>query len=163
MAAVSHSKVAFFSHTKLQQSPPGDTGLDNYNQAVTFYQTLWYALGSFALGKIDAPNDDYFFFAGNSYSTDRIWYYDEYDFLDLGKAVGPYSMTNINGTDIYSREFEKGYVYVNQTTNSVTVTLPTGCTCRQRTHDNLYTPSTQLSIVTTIQLNGHTAALVLKT
>jgi len=161
--AVKNSKVAIFSHTKLQQSPPGDTGLDNWNQPVTYWQSFWYAFGSFQLAKNDSPNNAYFAFFGNSESADRIWYADEYDFIDLGKAVGPYAVTTIGSTNIYWREFEKGYVYVNPTINAVSVPLASTCTCRQRTHDNLYTPASQLPVVTNIQLNGHNAAIVLKT
>lgn len=159
MASVTNSKVAIFSHTKLQ---PTQIGVDNWNQPVSYWQTLWYALGSFLLGKNDTLNNAYFYFAGNNGSYNEIWWHDEYDFIDLGKALGSYTVTVINGTEVYWREFEKGYVYVNPTINNVSVTLPANCTCRQRTHENLYTPSSQLPAVSSIQINGHRAAIVLK-
>jgi hypothetical protein len=160
LAAIRNSKVAVFAHTKLDKP---DSGSDNWNQPVTFWQSLWYALGSFLLGKQDSPNNAYFYFAGKGGSHNEIWYFDEYDLIDLGKAVAPYTATVISGSNIYWREFEKGYVYVNPTTGTVWVTLPTSCTsCRQRTHQNLYTPASQLPVVTSIQLNAHHAAIVLK-
>jgi Rne/Rng family ribonuclease len=61
---------------------------------------------------------------------------DEYDKIDLGRALGSYTVTTIGGVNIYSREFEKGYVYVNPTANNVaSVTLPQAS--RQLTHGNL--------------------------
>ena len=64
-----------------------------------------------------------FMFNGGS-GYNQIWWYDEYDHMDLGKAVGPYTVATIGGVNIYSREFEKGYVYVNPTpVNAASVTL----------------------------------------
>jgi hypothetical protein len=162
LAATTNSKVAVFAHTKLN---PSASGLDNWGKPVTFWQSFWYAMGSFLLGKQDVPNNAYFYFDYDSLtgSYSQIRHYDEYDMLDLGKALGGYTVSVINGTDIYWREFERGYVYVNPTINNVSVSLPPSCTsCRQRTHENLYTPSSQLPVATSIQLNGHHAAVVLK-
>jgi len=63
--------------------------------------------------------------------------------------------------NIYWREFEKGYVYVNPTaTNVASVTLPEAS--RQVTHDNLSSALSSLPVVTTIPLNGHYAAFLMK-
>jgi hypothetical protein len=163
MSAIANSRITLFSHTKLK---PGQSGTDNFGQPVTYWQSLWYALGSFLLGKQDAPNDAYFYFSGDGATYASFWWHDEYIMIDLGKAVAPYTVSPIGGVNIYSREFQKGYVYVNpsdHTGGSVTVSLPPGCTCRERTHENLYTPSSQLPVVTSIRLSAHNAAIVLKT
>jgi chitodextrinase len=159
MGAVKNSKVAMFSHTQLAE---GGTGTDNWGQTVTYWQTLWYALGSFLLGKNDILNNSYFGFFGNNASYDRIWWYDEYDNIDLGKALGPYTVTAVGGVNVYSREFEKGYVLVNPTPNKVaSVALPE--LVQQLTHDNLLSALNTIPIVSAIPLNGHTAAIVMKT
>src|SRR6266513_1635117 len=51
MTAIRNSKVAMLSHTRLWQVPGMDTGTDNWGRPVTYWQTLWYSLGSFLLGK----------------------------------------------------------------------------------------------------------------
>jgi len=157
LGAIKNSKVAMFSHTKLQD---GQSGTDNWGQPVTYFQTLWYALGSFLLGKNDTLNNAYFTFFGNNYSVNRIWWFDEYDKIDLGKALGSYSVTTIGGVNIYSREFERGYVLVNPTATKVaSVTLPRASW--QLTHDNLLSPLSSVPIVSSISLNGHNAAILL--
>jgi len=168
MAAIRNSSVAMISHTKLLE---GQAGTDNWGQPVTFWQTLWYSLGSFLLTKNDQLNRSYFMFNGGSGYT-KIWWYDEYDMIYLGRSVAPYAVTPIdtsNGpVNVYWREFEKGYVYVNPTPNDVaSVTLPQACQatpnpCRQLTHDNLRSPPSDLPAVTAIPLSGHNAAIILK-
>ncbi len=156
MGAVKNSKIVTFSHTKLGE---GQSGTDNWGQPVTYWQTLWYSLGSFLLGKNDFLNNAHFGFFGNGASYDRIWWYPEYELIDLGSAVGPYAVATIDGTNIYWREFERGYVLVNPTASDVAaIVLPQPC--RQLTHDNLSSPP--LDAVTAIPLNGHNAAILLK-
>jgi hypothetical protein len=158
MGAIRNSKVAMMSHTKLLE---GQAGTDNYGLPVTYWQTLWYSLGSFLLGKNDALNNAYFSFSGNSATYDKIWWNDEYDHMDLGKALGPYTVATIGGVNIYSRAFEKGYVYVNPTpVNVASVTLPQAS--RQLTHDNLLSPLSSIPSVNAIALSGHSAAILLK-
>ena len=82
MAATTNSKVAMMSHTQLEA---GQTGTDNYGKPVSFWQALWYSLGSFALGKNDTLNNAYFMFNGGS-GYNKIWWFDEYDKLNLGKG-----------------------------------------------------------------------------
>ena len=168
MAAIRNSSVAMISHTKLSE---GQAGTDNWGQPVTFWQTLWYSLGSFLLAKNDQLRNSYFMFNGGS-GYDKIWWYDEYDMIYLGGSVGPYAVTPIDTssgpTNVYWREFEKGYVYVNPTPNNVaSVILPQACQatpnpCRQLTHDNLLSPPSDLPAVTAVTLSGHNAAIILK-
>jgi chitodextrinase len=158
MGAVRNSKIALMGHTKLLE---GQAGTDNYGMPVTYWQTLWYSLGSFLLGKNDALNNAYFSFTGNGTSYDKIWWNAEYDHIDLGKALGSYTVTTISGVNIYSREFEKGYVYVNPTpANVASVTLPQAS--QQLTHDNLLWPLSSIPSVNAIALSGHSAAILLK-
>src|SRR6266850_3453977 len=158
MGAIRNSKVAMMSHTKLLE---GQAGTDNYGLPVTYWQTFWYSLGSFLLGKNDALNNAYFSFSGNSATYDKIWWNTEYDYMDLGKALGPYTVATIGGVNIYSREFEKGYVYVNPTpVNVASVTLLQAS--RQLTHDNLLSPLSSIPSVNAIALSGHSATILLK-
>jgi Hypothetical glycosyl hydrolase family 15 len=83
MSAIRNSKVAVMSHTQLAE---GEAGTDSWGKPVTFWQTLWYSLGSFLLTKNDDLGNAYFMFRGaGDYS--KIWWFDEYDKIDLGKAV----------------------------------------------------------------------------
>src|SRR6266853_977624 len=157
LSQIQNSKVAIFSHTNLA---PGQSGTDNWGKPVTFVQSLWYALGSFLLGKNDVLNNAYFAFtSGTNY--DSIQWYNEYDKIDLGKAIGPYTVTTIGGANIYSREFENGYVYVNPTANIAPLPLPRASL--QLTHDNLLSPLDSIPIVSSIPLRAHNAAIFLKT
>ncbi len=288
MGAIRKSKVAMMSHTQLTE---GQAGTDNWGKAVTFWQTLWYSLGSFLLSKNDDLGNAYFMFHGSG-GYNKIWWFDEYDKIDLGKAtmttrteqtspsviatagwvqdgssrpwsggsaaysttagtqatftftgtsvswigargpqtgiarvlldgvlvaevdtyktteeiqanvfsasglaagnhtltievtglknaastdtyivvdafdVNPYSVTTAvtaNGlANVYWREFEKGYVYVNPTPNDV-ASVPLLQPARQLTHDNMNSPPESIPIVGAIALNSHNAAILLKT
>ena len=158
MAQMKNSKVALMSHTKLME---GQTGTDNWGKPVTFWQTLWYSMGSFLLGKNDAPGNSYFMFNGGS-GYNRIWWFDEYDRIDLGKALAPYSVKSVGGVNIYSREFEKGFVFVNPTANNVS-SIALAQPLRQITHGNLLTAFDTIPAISSFGLNGHTAAVFLKT
>ena len=156
--AIRHSKVALMSHTDLAE---GQSGTDNWGRPVGFAQTLWYSLGSFLLAKNDQLNNSYFMFrSGGGYG--KLWWFDEYDQLDLGRAMGAYRVTSIGGVNVYWREFEKGYVYVNPTASDVAaIALPQAV--RQLTRELLGEVLDLLPIVTTIPLKGHHAAFLLKT
>src|SRR5213596_3288618 len=158
LSQIQHSKIAIFSHTNLAE---GQSGTDNWGKPVTFVQSLWYALGSYLLSKNDVLNNAYFAFtSGTNY--DSIQWYNEYDHIDLGKALGPYAVTTIGSANVYRREFEKGYVYVNPTGTDVTsLTLPQAL--QQLTRDNLLSPLSSIPSVTSIPLNAHNAAILLKT
>jgi hypothetical protein len=165
LAAIRNSRVAMLSHTKLSQNPGTDTGADNLGKPVTYWQALWYSLGSFLLGKNDILGNAYFMFSGGS-GYDKIRWFDEYEKIDLGKALGPYAVTAVaseNGpTNVYWREFEGGYVYVNPTSADLT-SMPLLRPGRQLTHDNLNSPPDSIPIMGAIALNSHNAAIVLKT
>ena len=157
MGAIKNSKVAMLSHTKLLE---GQAGTDNYGKSVTYWQTLWYSLGSFLLGKNDQLNNTYFMFSGGSGYNNISWH-DEYDKIDLGKAIGPYAATTIGSAKVYWREFEKGYVYVNPSAfNATSVSLPQAS--KRLTHDNLLSPPASVANVNAIALKSHDAAILLK-
>ncbi|HUF21540.1 MAG TPA: heparin lyase I family protein [Burkholderiales bacterium] len=157
MGAIRNSSVAMLSHTKLMD---GQTGVDNLGKPVTYGQTLWYALGSFLLAKNDTLDNSYFMFSGGS-GYNRIWWHEEYEKIDLGKAVGAYSVTKAGSVNVYWREFEKGYVFVNPTgNNAASVTLPQAS--RQLTRTNLSSAVDSIPRVTSIALPGYHAAILLK-
>lgn len=83
LSGIRNSKVAIMSHTTLSED---EAGTDNWGKPVTFWQSLWYSLGSFLLTKNDDLGNAYFMFRGaGDYS--KIWWFDEYDKIDLGKAI----------------------------------------------------------------------------
>ena len=91
----------------------------------------------------------------------NITWYDEFEYIDLGNAVKKYQVTNYNGNNIYWREFQKGYVYVNPNEDDVpSITLPQNC--KQLTHYNFKKDPAALPITKTINLKGHRAAFLLK-
>ena len=154
LASMRNVKAAMLSHTQLQ---PDQSGWDNWGRPVTFWQTLWYAMGSFLLGKND---NSYFGFTGGS-TYNRVWWFDEYDRIDLGRALGPYTVRQVGGVNVYSREFERGYVYVNPTATDVPVlTLPRPG--RELLHHRVLFPVTAIGISNWIELRGHNAVIVLK-
>lgn len=156
LGAIRNSKVAMLSHTKLAE---GQSGTDNWGKPVSFGQTLWYALGSFLLAKNDTLGNAYFMFQGAS-DFNRIQWFEEYDKIDLGKALGAYRVASIGGVNVYSREFERGSVYVNPTAHNVSsIALPRAS--RLLTRETLSSPLSALPLVSTIPLNGHHAAIVI--
>jgi chitodextrinase len=157
LRAISNSKVAVMSHTKLLED---QTGTDNNGNIVTYWQTLWYSLGSFLLAKNDVLGNAYFMFRGGS-GYNKIWWHDEYDNIDLGKAMGPYAVTTVGSVNVYWREFEKGYVYVNPSRNHVaSVTLPQAS--RLLTRANMSSAPDSIPSVSAFALNAHHAAILLK-
>jgi chitodextrinase len=158
MGAMRNTNVAMLAHTKLFE---GQSGTDNWGQPVTFGQTLWYALGSFLLGKNDALGNSYFTFVDGS-SYNKVLWFEEYDRIDLGRALGAYQVASIGGVNLYWREFERGYVYVNPTAGNI-ASLPLPQPARALVRETLGTLADLLPIVTEIPLKGHHAAFVLKT
>lgn len=156
LRTMKNTKVAMLSHTQLSA---GQSGTDNWGKPVTFWQTLWYALGSFLLGKNDALGNAYFMFTGGS-GYDKIWWFDEYDRIDLGRALGPYAVRTVSGVNVYFREFERGSVYVNPTATDVaSVSLPRAS--RRLTRNNLLSAPSSIASVNAIALPGHQAAILL--
>ena len=157
LGKIQNSRVAYLSHTDLGEN---EQGVDNYNRPVTFWQTMWYALGSFLLGKDDARGNAYFMFhGGTGYS--KIWWFEEYEKIDFGRANGPYQILAMGGTNIYRREFEFGYIYVNPTANDVDdFELPEPS--KPITHDNLSAPLSAIPNVTRTRLPAHHAAFFRK-
>jgi len=117
--------------------------------------------GSFLLGKNDVLNNAYFGFtsepttttsSGSTNTTRSTW----------ARPLHLTTVTTIGSVNVYWREFEKGYVYVNPTATDVgSVTLPQPL--QQLTRANLLSPISSIPSVTSIALNGHNAAILLKT
>ena len=155
LSQIHNIKITYLSHSNLRQ---GRSGTDNWGNSVTFWDALWYAMGSFHLGKNVIDNNSYF---GFSEGYSNVTWHDEYDRIDLGNAVGGYSITNYGGKNIYWREFERGYVYVNPTRYSVSaISLPKKC--KQLAHGNINKDTATLASIDTINLKGYRAAFLLK-
>src|SRR5207302_2922788 len=95
----------------------------------------------------------------NAASSDTYIVVDAFD-------VNPYRVTTAmtaNGpANVYWREFENGYVYVNPTHEDVAA-VPLPQPGRQLTHDNVNSQPESIPIVGAIALNSHNAAILLKT
>jgi hypothetical protein len=155
MDKIHNSDVWYLSHSDLDQ---GQSGTDNYGKPVSFWDILWYAMGSYHIGKNTIDNNSYF---GFNESYNKIVWYDEFESIDLGSAVGTYRVTNYSGKNIYWREFEKGYVFVNPTQYDVSsIALPE--TCRALNHGNYKNNPDTLPDINTLGLKAHRAAMLLK-
>src|SRR5882672_6543513 len=69
MGALKNTKAAMISHTQLAA---GQSGSDNFGNPVTFWQTLWYSMGSYLLGKNDVLGNAYFSFHGGDSDYNKI-------------------------------------------------------------------------------------------
>ena len=156
-AAIRNSRVALMSHANLIE---GQSGTDNWGKPVSYWQTLWYSLGSFLLAKNDTLGNAYFMFNGSA-GYNQLYWYSEYDSIDLGPAVGPYTVATVGSANVYMREFQLGYVYVNPTAyDAPAFNLPQSG--RQLTHDNITAAIDTIPIVTSIALPSHNATIVLR-
>ena len=80
------------------------------------------------LGKNDTRGPDTFFFSNKVDMYYKLYWYDEYDRIDLGASLGTYNMIACPFTNVYWREFANGYVYVNATSNyCANIDLPQPC------------------------------------
>jgi len=155
LSKIHNIKLLYSSHTDLEK---GQSGTDNWGNPVNFWDVFWYAMGSYHLGKNTIDNNCYWEFHE---SSNKVNWYDEFDYIDLGSALGKYKITNYNGNNIYWREFGKGYVYVNPTIYNVSsISLPKKC--KQLSHNNINKDPATLASINTINLKGHRAAFLLK-
>jgi hypothetical protein len=153
-----HSKIIMMSHSDLRE---GEAGIDQNGSPVTFWQVLWYSMCSYHLARQDNPNNCYFSFVSPSDKNNYdVPWFDEFDFINLGAAKGDYKIQRIGDVNVYYREFEKGYVYVNPTNlNVASLSLPE--TCGQLSHDKLSDVGS-LPDVASITLPQHTGTIVMK-
>ena len=154
------SRQAYFSHTKLRRD---GTGTDNYGKSVTFWQSLWFAMCSYLLGKDDQLSNAYFFFCsreGGGYGAKNCWF-DEYERIDLGKAADLYKSVEHGGANVYWREFAKGYVFVNPTERDA-MGIPIPGPSRQLSHDNFKNDHKMLKPINRIDLPAHHGTILLK-
>lgn len=160
LSRLRQTRQAYFSHTRLRRDA---AGMDNYGKPVTFWQSLWFAICSYLLGKDDELNNAYFFFCsrdGGGYSASN-WWFEEYERIDLGKAMGRYRIAEYGGTRVYWREFVNGYVFVNPTEKDVMgVHIPVSS--KQLTHDNFKDDLRTLSTISQLDLPAHRGTLLLK-
>ena len=155
LAEIHNSKVCYLSHSDLNE---GQKGTDNHGKDVDFWDIIWYAMGSYHIAKNTVDNNSYF---GFSESYNNVKWYDEFDYIDLGSAISNYQITSYGENNIYWREFEEGYVYVNPTNYNVSsITLPE--TCKQLTHVNFKDDPATISDANAINLTSHRGTMLLK-
>jgi hypothetical protein len=153
MQSVRNTRVAMSSSL---YGLPGAAGTDNYGNPVTYWDAFYFALACFLLGKNTAANNSYF--SWHDGNQDVQWF-SEYD-INLGAAVGPYQVTPYGTSNIYWREYQKGYVYANLSKNNADrIVLPTHC--REVTHQNVTNPFSG-PIITTLSLTAKRAAILVK-
>ncbi|MCK4283476.1 MAG: hypothetical protein KAX44_04095, partial [Candidatus Brocadiae bacterium] len=151
-----------FSHVNI---PEGGSGTDNYGRSVTYWDALWYSIGSYLLGQNEqrgSGNVDYFYFSNTTDRYYKLYWYDEYERIDLGPAMGDYTLTVYGGRNIYWREYVRGYVYVNPTGGDCT-SIPLPEPCKQLSHETINDDPATFPDVTSIPLDSHRAAILLKT
>lgn len=159
LGSITNTKVAYVSHTQLS---PGGWGTDSWGRSVGFWQTFYYALASMLMGKNAQLNNAYLMFnQGSNFNYNSILWFDEYDAINLGRPMGSYQVSPTSGVNIYWREYERGYVAVNPTASDVSwFSFPQSV--RPITHDNLLNQDS-IGAVSGVALQGHSAAIVLKT
>jgi len=157
MGAIAKSRITLLSSTHLA---PDGSGVDSNQQPISFWQTLWYSMASVLIGKNDTLNNAYFMFrSGHNY--DQMPWYPEYEHIDLGRAMGAYAMDTVGGVNVYRREFEYGYVYVNPIANganNIVIAQPV----KQLSHDNLLADWSTLTSVSSISLAQHHGTVLVK-
>ncbi len=158
MTELQNSSITQFSHCGL---PIGGSGTDTNGRAVTFWDALWYAMGSFMLGKNDVLDNAYFQFHSEVYGYNIFYWFDEYERIDLGDAVGDYQMTRIGTSNIYWREFRKAYVFVNPSSVDAPV-IPLPQPCKQLTHNTINSDPAGFPDITSISLAPNRAAILVK-
>jgi hypothetical protein len=156
MKTLRNIRHVYQSHTTLDRD---EEGTDNCNRPVTFWQALWYGMCAFLLGKPD-NNSAYFQFRGPKEPHTITWF-EEFEYIDLGKPVSDYKIIHNGVINVYWREFEKGYVYVNTSYRSYEK-LKLERSCKLLNHDNFMEPE-KLESVETIWLRGHHGVILLKT
>ena len=156
MQGVSHVRAAIESHCL---GSPGSSGLDNYGNPLTYWDAVYFALSCFLLGKNTVANNSYFYWWDTALpaSSGLLWL-NEYG-INLGSAVGTYQVTPYGSSNVYWRQFQNGYVYVNLSNNDVNgIVLP--ASFRQVTHSNVQNPFGDPTI-NTLNLPAHRAAILL--
>ena len=153
MRYVRNINIAMASHSK---GKPGDTGVDNFGKQVSYWDAFYFALSCFLLGKNTAANNSYFSWHDDGHA---VQWFEEYD-IDLGPAKGAYQITRYGASNIYWREYEKGYAYVNLSNSDVTG-IVLGDVCRRITHNNIQSPFDDF-LIHTLDLPAHRAAILLK-
>jgi len=153
MQSIKKIRVAMSSNVN---ALPGDTGIDNFGKQVTYWDALYFALTCFLLGKNTVDNNSYFSWHDNSKTV--VWV-DEFS-INLGNAVGNYQVTKYGAVNVYWREYQSGYVYVNLSDRDLSgINLPGPC--RRVTHDNVLNPFED-SIIPTLDLPAHRGAILIK-
>jgi len=153
MSDIHNYKLVYESHTELRG---GESGFDNRGRKVNFFDILWFAMASYHIGKNEVDGNSYFSFRGNP----KLWE-NEVEYINLGKAVGKYRVKNFRGNNIYWREFEKGYVFVNPTPNDVS-SIPLPMKSKRLTRYNLKNDPKTIPDVNKISLKSHRGTMLLK-
>ena len=154
---IKNSHIAWLASTNLAVN---GEGIDNWGRGVTFWQAFWYAMCSYHLAK-NEDNMPYFMFKGHAKSYGKIWWFDEYEKIDLGKPLGNYKIKSVSSINIYWREFEKGYIFVNPTSkDAYNISLPESCA--QLSHDTLNDDISELPQKSRFNLPAHHGTIFLK-
>jgi hypothetical protein len=143
----------------------GTTTLENY----TGWDALWFTMSSFLLGyepqARNGKGNGYFYFSAWRYQDD--YWLDEYDpqYLHLGLPRGPARRVNesipTNTPQAWMREFERGFIWVNPTSNTTTINTPNNQRVKLLNHGNSKNP-TSIIPTTTFELGPWKGVMGLK-
>ena len=153
MQSVHNSRVAMSSGAN---GLPGATGIDNFGKPVTYWDAFYYGLSCFLLGKNTVANNSYFSWHDNN---SAVQWFSEFD-INMGAAKGPYQVTPYGTSNIYWREYQQGYVYVNPSNNDANG-IVLADVCRQVTHSNVTNPFSSPTIKT-VNLQAHRGAILVR-
>ena len=137
MGQIHHSKTVWESHCNMTET---QTGTDQNGRSVGFWDAFWYAMCSYLLGKNTVDNNSYLAWVEGG---NLVTWYPEWN-INLGNPVGSYTVTKVGSVNVYSRQYQKGTVFVNPGTASATITI----TGSQLSHANYTTgvPVTSITI-----------------
>jgi len=98
-----------------------DTGLDNYGRVVNKEWVEQYAFGMYCLVRNNDISTYFALFteASGGQTWDDIYSEANTGAFRLGDAIGDYYVKTVDGTDLYMRDFENGYVVVNLSSTDV--------------------------------------------
>jgi len=139
-----------FSHTKLLD---GQSGTDNWASPVTYFRL--FGTRSLLPSRKNDTSITRISRLRNNESANRIWWFDEYEKIDLGKAVGPIYRYGDQRREYLLPEFEKGYVLVNPTATALHRCLARRAGSSRTT---ICFGVGSIPIVSSVSLAGHNAA-----
>ena len=142
-------------------------GIESYGD-YTWFDVFYYTLATYYI--VYSERAYIIFLSENDYNASKVnpngdyagYYMSDYDLMDIGDPVGSYTNPQ---TNLYKREFEHGYVYINAgLTKRSNIVLGEPCKALHSSdHSNIDKDWNTLSNVTTFDLKPFSGAIFYKT